>query len=252
MAWPAFILVHALVLRLAAPDWDSLPRNAAHTIGALVIAALGAPEGRAITASWGGPSSAWPWLGWMAVPALVLFWIERPRTALRWPVSAAPGAYRTAVAGVLAVGLTFWTLVANAVSDGSANPLPHVPLLNPLDLAIGSALLAAWRWFDSAETNPRPALQFGAVFAAFVWLNAILLRGFHHYAAVPYRLDAWSGSLTVQTAVTLLWAATALIVMWLSARRTARVPWMGGAALLGAVPMRMAAANASAASERPK
>jgi uncharacterized membrane protein len=239
-AWPAFLVVHAIVLRLVAPDWAPLARNLVHALGALVLAALGALEGRATTASWGDPASAWPWLGWMVVPAVLLFWLERPNTASRWPVAAAPVAYGTWAAGVLAVGLVVWSLIANAASDGSAAPLPHLPFLNPLDLGIGAALLAAWRWLDSRERKATGAeLRIGGVVAAFIWLNAILLRAFHHYGGVPYRFDAWSRSLTVQTAVTLLWTVTALAVMWLSARRIARTPWMGGAVLLAAVVVKL-------------
>src|SRR5262249_43778205 len=75
-AWPAFLVVHAIVLRLVVPDWSSLAQDAVHAIGVLVLAALGALEGRATTASWGDPASAWPWLGWMVVPAVLLFAIE--------------------------------------------------------------------------------------------------------------------------------------------------------------------------------
>jgi uncharacterized membrane protein len=63
----------------------------------------------------------------------------------------------------------------------------------------------------------------------------MLLRAFHHWGGVPYRMDEWIHSLRVQTGVTLLWSATALALMWLSARRAQRTPWMVGAALLAAV-----------------
>jgi uncharacterized membrane protein len=80
----------------------------------------------------------------------------------------------------------------------------------------------------------------GAVAAAgFVWLNAILVRGFHHYGDVPYRVDAWLGSLAVQSGLALLWALTALVAMWFGARRGERVPWVVGAALLAAVVLKL-------------
>ena len=61
------------------------------------------------------------------------------------------------------------------------------------------------------------------------------MRGFHHYGGVPYHFDAWIGSLAVQTGITLLWTAIALVAMWLAAARAARLPWVAGAALLAAV-----------------
>jgi len=251
-AWPLALAVHLLALRRSAPDWPSPARTLAHTLGVLVVAALGALQGSAITADWGDANSAWAWLGWLAVPALLLMLLPRPGTAGRWPVSAAPAAYQSIAAAVLAAGALLWTVLANVVSDGSARPLPHLPLLNPLDLGIGFALVATWLWLRSpgAATLAVPPAGRAALIgvAGFVWLNAMLVRGFHHYAGVPYQFDAWSASLAVQTGITLLWTATALVLMWFAARRADRVPamassaragWMVGAGLLAAVVLKL-------------
>jgi len=176
----------------------------------------------------------------------------RAGTATRWPVSADPRAYQTIAAAVLAVGALLWSVLANIASDGSARPLPHLPLLNPLDLGIALALVATTLWLRSpgaAALSLAPAGRAALIGAAgFIWLNAMLVRGFHHYAGVPYRFDAWSDSLAVQTGITLLWTVTALVLMWLAARRAALVPalsgasraaWMVGAGLLAAVVLKL-------------
>ncbi len=239
-AWPLALLAHGVVLWHLAPRWAALPRDAVHALGVLVLATLGALQGRAITADWGDAASAWAWLGWLVMPAVLLMALPRPATAQRWPVRAAPAAYQWMASLVLSAGLLLWTLLANVASNGSALPLPHVPLLNPLDLGIGVALLASWSWLkcDAAqrELARQPALPAAVVgVAGFVWLNAMLIRAFHHYDGVPFRVDAWLHSLAVQTGITLLWTVTALVLMWLSARRAMRLPWMVGAALLAAV-----------------
>ena len=234
-AWPLALVAHGVLLSRVAPAWPARAQTAVHALGVLVLAALGALQGRAITAGWGEPSSAWPWLGWLAVPAVLLIWLPRPSSARYWPLRAAPSAYQSVASAVLTGGLLLWTVLANVASNGSAEPLPHLPLVNPLDVGIGVALLAAWLWI-----RPRAGLPAAGLAAAgFVWLNAILIRGFYHYAGVPYHLDAWAGSPAVQTGIALLWSATALVVMWQSARREARVPWMVGAALLGAVVLKL-------------
>lgn len=120
----------------------------------------------------------------------------------------------------------------------------YLPLLNPLDLGIAVALLAAWLWLrsDAARNALRARLQLTPAVlavAGFVWLNAMLIRAFHHFGGVPFRVDAWVRSLAVQTGITLLWAVTALVLMWLSARRALRLPWMVGAALLAAVVLKL-------------
>jgi uncharacterized membrane protein len=149
-----------------------------------------------------------------------------------------PEAYRDSAGAVLAAGLWLWTLVANVASDGSAAPLPYLPLVNPLDLGVGLALAATFLWLRETDRIAPWSLAFGAG-AGFVWLNAILVRSFHHYAGVPYHVDAWLDSLAVQTGITLLWTAIALVTMWLAAARAARLPWVAGAVLLGAVVVKL-------------
>lgn len=252
-AWPLALAAHAFVLQRAAPRWraQAAPAEpAVHGLGLLLLAALGALQGRAITRDWGDAASAWAWLGWLVVPAALLMLLPRPGVAGLWPVRAAPVAYRTYAAAVLAAGLLLWTLLANITSNGAAAPLPHLPLLNPLDLGIGFALLAAWLWMRSAPArpllaqHPRLALQVTAG-AGFVWLNAILVRAFHHYGGVPFRFRAWAESLPLQTGISLLWSATALVLMWLAARRRSRSGWMVGAVLLSAVVLKLALVDLS-------
>ena len=247
--WPVALATHLALLAWAAPRWPVGARAPVHVAGVMVLAILGALSGRALTAGWGEPASAWPWLGWMAVPALLLMLLPRPAVARHWPVRAAPRAYRGVGAGLLAAGALLWSVVANFGSDGDARPLPHLPLLNPLDLGVGIALLGAALWLRSAAarellTDRAARIATAALAAAgFVWLNAILVRAFHHYAGVPYRLHAWTASLAVQTGLTLLWSATALALMWFAARRAARVPWGVGAALLAAVVVKLMAVD---------
>ena len=243
-AWPLALATHAVLLRWATPHWPAAARTAVHTLGLLVLAGLGALQSRALTHAWGDLDSAWPWLGFMAAPALLLALLPRPGTARRWPVSADPHAYQALGGAMLMAALLVWTVLANVMSDGTAAPLPHVPLLNPLDLGIAAALGAAWLWQRSAPAQAAlqghpllPAALLGG--SAFVWLNAMLVRGFHHYGGVPYRVHAWTASLAVQTGLTLLWSATALALMWLSARRGLRLVWMVGAALLAVVVLKL-------------
>ncbi|HUP08768.1 MAG TPA: DUF2339 domain-containing protein [Caldimonas sp.] len=247
-AWPFAIAVHMALLRFVAPRWPSAGAAIVHALGVIVLAGLGALEGRAITAAWGDDASAWSWLGWLVVPAALLLALPRPALAARWPMTAAPTAYRHGAAAALAAGLWVWTLVANVASDGGAQPLPHVPILNPLDLGIGLALVAIVLWRrDVPDAPPRrgPWIPALLAVAVFVWLNAVLVRGFHHYAGVPYRVDAWMASLAVQTGLTLLWTALALALMWVAARRDMRRVWLAGAALLGVVVVKLLAIDLS-------
>ena len=243
-AWPLALAAHGLVLWRAAALWPQSLRHAGHALGPLVLAALGALLGRVWTGPLGEAGSAWPWLGWLALPAVLLWLLPLPILRTRWPLSAEATAYRTTAPAVLAAGMLLWSLIANIDSSGSARPLPYVPLINPLDLGIGLALAAAWRWWRSegaaSALSAWPALGPAALGATgFVWVNAMLVRSFHHYRGVPYRFDAWVASFAVQTGLTLLWTVMALALMWLSTRRYSRPVWMIGAVLLAAVVLKL-------------
>lgn len=250
-AWPLALAVHLASLRWAAPHWPAAGRHLVHALGVLVVAWLGGLQGRAVTEGWGDYATAWAWLGWLAVPAAMLGGLLRRATASRWPVRELPPAYLSTASAVLTVGLLLWTVLANIVSDGSARPLPHVPLLNPLDIGIGLALLASWAWLQGEPAraafarHPRLAPALLGV-TGFVWLNAMLIRAFHHWGGVPFAFDAWVDSLAVQTGLTLLWTTTALVLMWFSARRAARGPWVVGAGLLAAVVVKLLLVDLSA------
>jgi uncharacterized membrane protein len=247
-AWPLALLVHAGTLATAAPAWPAPLRRMAHTIGPLLLGTLGALQLRHVTADWGDGWSAWPWLGWLVAPALLLgllLWEQRrPAENRHWPVKAEPMAYELIASGVLSAALVGWAMIANVASDGTARPLPHLPMLNPLDLGIGLALVAAWAWWRSSGARPLTSAHekaglwaFGA--AAFAWLNGILVRAFHHYGGVPYRVDRWLDSLAVQSGLALLWTVVAMGLMWWSARQGRRAPWAVGAGLLGVVVLKL-------------
>ena len=189
--------------------------------GVLALALLGALLGRAITADWGDARQR------LAVARLAGRAGGAAAAARRaasvadvWPVRAAPAAYAQVGGAVLAAGLWLWTLVANVASDGTAAPLPHLPLVNPLDVGVALALVAVVLWLRTVGQAPRRRCSAAVAAAGFVWLNAILVRAFHHYDDVPYRVDAWLDSLAVQSGIALLWSLTALVAMWL--RRASR------------------------------
>ncbi|WP_395701743.1 DUF2339 domain-containing protein [Aquabacterium sp.] len=243
-AWPLALAVQAGVLRAAAPRWPAGGQRLVHALGAILLGLLGALLGRATTADWGDDFSAWPWLGWLVLPALLLLWLPLTSAARAWPLRLQPQAYQRDAAAVLSLAGLWWVFLANIVSNGAAQPLPYVPLVNPLDLGLALALFAIWRWWLSpgatALRDRHPGL--GPVLAGglgFLWLNGMLLRSFHHHGGVPYHPAAWFDSLAVQTGLTLLWSTTALALMWLSARRAARALWLTGAVLLGVVVLKL-------------
>ncbi len=169
----------------------------------------------------------WPLIAWALVPGALITLFAARGEQLGWPVNAYRHAYLYAGALPLAVFLLGWILFANFASNGDPAPLPYVPLLNPLDLAQAGALLAVATWFLGVRRLDLPlallpstndALRVLGVIM-FIALNGVLLRTLHHYADVPFRLDAMLHSVLVQTAFSLFWTLLALVAMVIATRR---------------------------------
>jgi uncharacterized membrane protein len=186
---------------------------------------------------------SWPVIAWALVPAVALFTLPRLAQRLRWPI----GLHRDAYIGIAAVGLAFylamWSVITNMWFAGDPHPLPFVPLLNPLDLAelfVLLVLLRFWLYLRSARLPSYASLKEEPVFAAlavlaFIWLNAALLRAIHHWAGVPFELQAMLRSTLVETSISIFWTVLALTTMLAATRTGARIVWLTGAGLLGVV-----------------
>jgi uncharacterized membrane protein len=185
----------------------------------------------------------WPLIAWALVPGTLIALFAARGDRLGWPIRSHRRDYLYAGALPLAVFLLAWMLYANFASNGDPAPLPYVPLLNPLDIAQAGALLALVAWYlgvkrldppDAWLPSPPAALKVLGV-VAFIVLNGVLLRTLHHYADVPFRLDAMWQSMLVQAAFSLFWSLLALAAMIVATRRSLRPLWVVGAVLLGVV-----------------
>jgi uncharacterized membrane protein len=151
------------------------------------------------------------------------------------------------VLGPWLVLLGAWVLVVNAFSDARMAPLPYLPLLNPIDLAHGLALVYGLRLsrLDATAGATPPSRSGGTVVAAlaFWWLNALLIRTLHHWADTPMWWNGALDSALVQTSLSVLWTLSALVTMLYATRgaaaEQARRLWMVGAALLAVVVLKL-------------
>lgn len=170
----------------------------------------------------------------VAVPTAIALALLGCARRGHWPVV---GAWREFDIGLMRPWLAIlglWVLAANALSDASMAPLPYLPLLNPLDLAHGVIAIFAIRWWRQSGADARPLLLAAAA-AGFWWLNGLLVRTLHHWGGTPtWEQGAWESG-AVQTGLTILWSATALVAMLLATRAGVRALWMAGAALLAVV-----------------
>lgn len=227
----ALRLLHTL--RTAAP-WLML-----WPVGAMHVNAWLAQHEDSVSPAWARYLPAWAMM-------LALAWLIRRCRAGAWPVAPIAAWYQGTLIPLGALWSLLLLVTWNIVDDGAMAPLPYVPLLNPLDLSTGFAILlaiASYRLLPAKQV-PLPALwqaRLPAVAACcvYVWFNLMLLRTVSHYLGVPYTFDAMLASQFVQAMLSLVWSVTALLLMRHAARQQRRQQWSMGAVLLGLVVLKL-------------
>jgi len=185
-------------------------------------------------------AGVWPALPWGVVPAAALAWLGRRALVPAWPIARNAPLYRTLIAAPIAVAVAVWIFAVNATSIGDPVWLPYVPLLNPLDIAVGLSLASGSLWWTALDDAQRAKLWPGdgrvliAIVAGLVfwWLNAALIRSLHHNFDAPITLYGIARSQLVQASLSIFWAVLGFAAMTLAARKHWRYVWIVGAALM--------------------
>ncbi|HTD89561.1 MAG TPA: DUF2339 domain-containing protein, partial [Burkholderiales bacterium] len=195
----------------------------------------------------------WPLIAWAVVPGALITMFAARGASLGWPVHAHRRGYLYLGALPVAVFLLGWIVIANFTSNGNPDPLPYVPLLNPLDIAQFGALLAVAIWYLLVRRMDIPGVKLPSTKTAFVLLgivlfialNGVLLRTLHHYADVPFRFNRMMSSTLVQASFSLFWSLLALGAMFFANKRGLRALWFVGAVLLAVVIAKLALVDLS-------
>lgn len=235
--------VHAV--RTAGP-WLALWPIGAILIGSWLAGMGGSGEAIqtdwALSAAWGNYLPTWAMM-------LMLAWLLRRSSAETWPTASLAHWYRRIVIPCGALLLLMLAALWNLLQDGAMAPLPYLPLLNPLDLTTGFALLLAVAVLRAVVSGQGEHdrilrwLKIGGAATVYVWFNLILLRSASQYRDIPYRLEELAASQFVQAMLSLVWCASALILMRFAAMRTMRRSWCAGALLLGVVVFKLFTAD---------
>ncbi|TFY89778.1 DUF2339 domain-containing protein [Pseudomonas kairouanensis] len=234
LAWLAVFSVHFISLRRLAPWVPQAVLSAAHVLGCWMLIGVLALELRYGLLSLSDQYNAWRWLGWAILPSLYLV-LAGAQRSWPWPVSAYAREYRVLAALPLAVLMLGWFWLANTFSDGTAEPLPYVPLLNPLDLGLLFALLGVYLWSRSVAPQREQIAQGVAGLSLFAFFTALVMRTAHHWGGVPFHLEALLDSMLVQASLSIVWTLIALGLMIGGHLRHRREVWLIGAALIAVV-----------------
>ena len=246
-AWPAgFVVLYWVLLRVE-PDVQANLTQANHCVALWLLAALAGWECAWQLDDFVGEGRIWAHIGRPLVPAVLAAWIVTRTENAAWPLGPHRRLYLAYALAPVMVALWLWVLYINFASNGDPAPLPYLPLLNPLDLAVALIAVAfvAWRRALAQIDLPRPlASLLGAAPAwlgatAFIWANGVLLRSLHHWADVPFRLNAMLRSTLVQASFSVFWTLLAMGAMVFANRRRSRALWVCGAALLGVVVVKL-------------
>ncbi len=182
---------------------------------------------------------------WTMMLALVV--VLRRSVANLWPARPLADWYRTVVIPGATTLIMILVISWNLTHDGAMAPLPYLPLLNPLDLTTGFVLMLGAgvlrQLSDPAMPDSRlrqlHQLRLAGLAGAYIWFNLILLRSASHYLDIDYRLTDLAASQVVQAMLSLVWSASALVLMRMAARLAMRRSWWTGAAMLGVVVLKL-------------
>ncbi|MCW8917361.1 MAG: DUF2339 domain-containing protein [Gammaproteobacteria bacterium] len=213
-----------LWLLLFLPSWE-LPWQVRHWL----------PEGE-----------VWHYCAWVVVPLLAMALLLWRGPRLAWPVRRYLTTYLGSALIPVALAMLAWFGLV-FVSAADPEPLPYLPLLNPLELTQLLILLLLTSWLllhrrrssrILGEVDPRVFYALlGA--AAFMLLNEVIAHTIHHWYGVPYRLTALHQSWLFQATLSVVWGVTALIITVSATRLGLRTLWLVGAALLGLVVVKL-------------
>jgi uncharacterized membrane protein len=247
-AWLAWTLLFAVHVGLLRKLQKLLPRralSAMHVLGCWLLLGLLALELRYLLAQLAEHYNAWRWLGWALLPSAYLWLMAQPQSLLGrlpWPFTEYLREYRVLAAAPLAALMLGWFCLANIASDGGAEPLPYLPLVNPLELGLLFALFGTCQWLRSGLpqfgwTAQRAdwLAQLIAGVGLFSLLTAAVFRAAHHWGGVPFELSMLLDSMLVQAGLSIVWTLIALPLMIVGHRRARRELWLIGAALIALV-----------------
>ena len=239
ISWPlALVLLYGILYKCQQVELALSRPTALHSISYLLVMSIVAYElawlmnDLALVAAWGV----------LAIMLVLILALRLINNSQRWPFTHNTQAYQV-ISAVVIMGLMFiWSLLFNFSAVLKPDPIPYLPLFNPIDLV---QLLALWTLIKGyrlyghqlaikAKIDPRWVVGSLAGFV-FVWFNVLLLKTIHLVVGVDYQLAALFDSAIVQTSVSITWTLIGLVVMMLASNKSLRWLWIVGASLTAIV-----------------
>ncbi|MDE0037373.1 MAG: DUF2339 domain-containing protein [Gammaproteobacteria bacterium] len=237
LAWPFAFGVQYAYLRYRETGYPDLA-PVWHVGTYWVLALLVVSEARWLVGT--VADGEWPLVAAVVSAAILAWTTNAARGRLAWPLDHHWRAYSSAGIRVVAVAAAIVVVVASLTSDGSAAPIPYLPLFNPLTIGAVVAFGAVWLSLG-VEVRRRESRVIAPLYClvALVLLSMEVARGVHHFADVPFTTAALAGSAVFQAGLSLVWGTAGLAGMIVGAVRKRREVWIGGAVVMGIVIVKL-------------
>jgi len=239
--WPlGLALLYGIFYKAEKTGYVLFKATALHTISYLLILSITAYE-LAWYVDYLNLAPAWCAVVVMVALIVALDLINKTNV---WPFAHHSQAYHH-IAGPIIIGLMLmWSIGFNFLTVLKANPIPYLPVLNPIDLFQLLALFVVVQWYRMqgkalregllGKASSKLPLGLLAGFG-FIWFNVILLKIIHVGVNVDYQPDALFNSAVVQTTLSIAWTVIGLVVMMFASNKSLRQFWFIGAALTAIV-----------------
>lgn len=230
---------YGLLWCLERQAWFPSGLKVAHTFTLWVLILLLTTQLQLLLSDYFTWQNAW---SMAALPVVALVMLGLVLKAPIWPLKshATPLFYSVAVPSTGLVAGWFLTSLGHS---GSSEPLPWLPLLNPLDLVTLGFVLAlialVKHWQQLGGLKNSMLLRYSLIFIGFTWLNVTVLRVLHHGYGLAWEFPDLLINPVTQTTLALVWGISGLVLTWRGNRTGKRVLWSAGAMLLGAVVLKL-------------
>jgi uncharacterized membrane protein len=237
LVWPLAVTTHFFLLYAHENSSNEKVKKYSHIVGVWWILLFASFETRWHFSLLGDQYSAWPKLGWALIPLAYLWWAGRWTHPSPWPFTHYLDAYRRTAALPVVILLAVGLFVLNFASSGAANPLPYVPLLNPLEITLIAGMLVIVQWVkNQAGLTEILFMHRAAVLGyGFLVLTAGVFRAVHHWAGVPWRFEQLIHTTLLQVVLSVVWTVVASMAMLIASKYQKRALWMAGAVLIAVV-----------------
>ena len=238
LVWPIALVIEYWLLRRLEPDWQGELAAIWHSATLWLAVFLVTWEAAwVVEQATTGPT--WRYITWALVPAAVITGMPRLESRFTWPIQQFRSSYSGPGLLPLVLLLGIWVLHAS-VQAGDPRPLPYLPVLNPLELSQCMVLVAILWWTRRGLVKiSQKSIWYTVSGLVFVTLNGMIARATHYLGDVAFDPGALWSSPTYQSAVSITWTVAALGIMVFATRRQQRIAWVLGAALLGAVVVKL-------------